>query len=209
MAFLGHCRTGSSAPNGTPLTPPRAPSDLNRFLRSWASEPLRVGAVAPSGQALARLITSEISAETGPVLELGPGTGVFTQALLGRGVRARDLTLVEYGPEFAEMLRLRFPDVRVVCMDAAQVGRAGLFAGREVDAVVSGMPVLSMPAPKVMRILAGIVGCLREDGAIYQFTYGPRCPIPEAVLERFSLRATRIGRALRNVPPAAVYRISR
>jgi phosphatidylethanolamine/phosphatidyl-N-methylethanolamine N-methyltransferase len=198
MSFYASCQ-------GAPSTRGHA----GRFLRSWLADPLRVGAVAPSGRALSRLITGEIGAETGPVLELGPGTGVFTQALIDRGVRQADLTLVEYGVEFAEILRRRFPAARTVCMDAAQLSRRRLFVGQPVGAVVSGMPMLSMPIPKVMRILAGVAACLRPAGALYQFTYGPRCPIPDIVLDRFGLRATRLGRTLRNLPPAAVYRIAR
>ena len=70
-------------------------NDVLMFLRSWVSEPLRVGAVAPSGETLAEIITREISPAIGPVVELGPGTGVFTTKLLERGVRPEDLTLVE------------------------------------------------------------------------------------------------------------------
>ena len=62
-------------------------SDFFRFFRSWVADPLRVGAVAPSGDSLSRLITQEIRPSDGPVLELGAGTGTFTRALLARGIR--------------------------------------------------------------------------------------------------------------------------
>ena len=52
------------------------------FLRAWLRAPHRVGALAPSGPALARLMTAQINALDGPVIELGPGTGAFTRALL-------------------------------------------------------------------------------------------------------------------------------
>lgn len=184
-------------------------SDFGRFFRSWLANPLQVAAVAPSGKALAELMTREISPETGLVLELGPGTGAFTRALLGRGVREEDLTLIEYGEEFAGMLEDRFPQARVMRMDAADLTRQRLFKGQSVGAVVSGLPLLSMPKRKVMYILAGAFECLRPGGAFYQFTYGPRCPISDLVLDRYRLKATRIGRTIRNVPPAAVYRITR
>ncbi|TIV94667.1 MAG: phospholipid methyltransferase, partial [Mesorhizobium sp.] len=72
-------------------------SETLQFFRAWLSEPLRVAAVTPSGRALAALIVSEISPATGPVLELGPGTGVFTRALLGRGIAEENLALIELG----------------------------------------------------------------------------------------------------------------
>lgn len=184
-------------------------TDHLRFLRAWAGDPLRVAAVAPSGDALARLITSEVDPSAGPVLELGPGTGAFTRALLARGIRESDLTLVEYGSEFARMLEFRFPQARVLWLDAAQLANHPLFEGAPLASVVSGLPLLSMPPRKVMAILAGSFSYLRPSGSFYQFTYGPRCPVPRPILDRLGLKATRIGSTLRNLPPASVYRLSR
>ena len=184
--------------------------DTLAFFRAWVSNPLQIAAIAPSSVALASLITSEISAESGSVLELGPGTGVFTRALLARGVRECDLTLIEHSADFASMLRYRFPAAHVHHMDAARLAAADhLFDDATIGVVVSGLPLLSMGPRKVMAIVAGAFGRLRTAGAFYQFTYGPNCPVPRRMLDRLGLKATRIGRTLRNVPPAAVYRISR
>lgn len=179
------------------------------FLRAWATAPGRVGAVAPSGPALASLITGEISAGTGPVIELGPGTGVFTQALIDRGVREEDLTLIEFTTEFAALLKARYPKARVLQMDAGRLGSRRIFEGAPVGAVVSGLPLLNMGPRKIMMILGGTFGYVRPGGAFYQFTYGPRVPVPRAILDRHGLEAKFRGRVLRNIPPAAVYRISR
>lgn len=179
------------------------------FLRAWLRDPLRVAAVAPSSQALARLITAEISSHRAPVIELGPGTGVFTRALLDRGVEAEDLVLVEAGADFAEALRLRFPAVRTLCMDAARLRTVAPFGERPVGAVVSGLPLLSMAPRQVFAILSGSFRLMAPEGAFYQFTYGPRCPVPPNVLHRLGLEAHRVGRTLTNLPPAAVYRIRR
>lgn len=100
-------------------------SDILTFLRSWAAEPLRVGAIAPSGSALADLITRDIGPHTGPVIELGPGTGVFTAKLLARGVPEAQLTLVEYGSDFARLPQLRYPEARVMWMRTPQVRSNG------------------------------------------------------------------------------------
>jgi phosphatidylethanolamine/phosphatidyl-N-methylethanolamine N-methyltransferase len=75
--------------------------------------------------------------------------------------------------------------------------------------VISGLPLLYMSPKKVVTILKGAFGYLRRGGSFYQFTYMPRCPISYRLLKRLGLEATRIGGTLRNVPPAAVYRISR
>ncbi len=184
-------------------------ADFVQFFRSWVSDPLRVAAVAPSGERLARLMTQEIEPFGGPILELGPGTGVFTRALLARGIPESALTLVEFGEEFAVRLRVRFPAARVVHMDAAQLGQCGLFDDSPFGAVISGLPLLSMPPAKVVAIVGGAFETMKPGGAFYQFTYGPRCPVQKAILESLGLTAKRIGGTVRNIPPAGVYRISR
>jgi phosphatidylethanolamine/phosphatidyl-N-methylethanolamine N-methyltransferase len=183
--------------------------DILPFLRAWALHPGRVGAIAPSGAALAALMASEITSGSGPVIELGPGTGVFTRAILARGIREEDLTLIECGSDFVRLLQLRFPEARVLQVDAAWLAHHNLFENAPIGAVVSGLPLLNIPARKVIAILSGAFGYMRPGGAFYQFTYGPRCPVQRPFLDRLGLKATRVGRAVLNVPPATVYRISR
>lgn len=183
--------------------------DFLSFFTAWMAAPRRVGAIAPSGTALAELITRDITAETGPILELGPGTGAFTYQLLKRGVRQQDLTLIEYGSDFMRLLQLRFPGARVLWMDAARLASEQLYQGAPVGAVVSGLPLLNMSPRKVISIVSGAFSYVRPGGAFYQFTYGMRCPVPRPILDRLGLRATLVDRALLNVPPAAVYRLTR
>lgn len=188
---------------------PSTNSDWLTFFRAWTANPLQVASIIPSGEALADLITSEISSKIGPVIELGAGTGVFTRALLERGVRERDLTLIEFGSDFAVMLQARFPEARVLWMDAQRLGQLQPHEDQLVGAVVSGLPLLSMQARKVFAILKGSFRLMGENGKFYQFTYGPRCPIPRRILDRLGLKAVCIGWTPNNVPPATVYRISR
>ncbi|MBR1221972.1 methyltransferase domain-containing protein [Bradyrhizobium sp. U87765 SZCCT0131] len=184
-------------------------ADVMPFLSAWVRNPIRVAAVAPSGPAAAALMTQDIDARTGPVIELGPGTGPFTYALLERGVREQDLTLIEYGSDFVRLLLERFPQARILWMDAAWIGKYELFEPGAVGAVISGLGLLTMPPRKVTAILTGAFRYLRPNGAFYQITYGPRCPVPDAILQALDLEAVRIGQTMRNVPPASVYRISR
>jgi phospholipid N-methyltransferase len=183
--------------------------NLLLFFRSLALNPRTVGAIAPSGPNLASLITSEIDPAYGPVLELGPGTGVFTEALLRRGVRESDLTLIEYGSDFMRLLQRKFPRARVLWMDAAWMVTHKLFEERRFGAAISGIPLLNLPSRKVVAILEGVFANLREGGALYQFTYGMQCPIASSDLDHLGLQATRIGRVYLNVPPASVYKITR
>ncbi len=184
-------------------------TDYLQFFRSWVSNPLRVAALAPSGEALARIMTMELSAKDGPVLELGPGTGVFTRALLDRGIAEADLTLIEYGSDFATMLQMRFPTARVLWMDATQIRGHRVFEGQTFGATISGLPLLTMPPRKVFMILLGAFSAMRPNAAFYQFTYGPRCPVSRPLLDRLGLKAQRIGGTALNVPPASVYKITR
>src|ERR1700687_815063 len=177
------------------------------FFLQWLSDPLQVGAVAPSSPALAAVITAEIAPASAPVIELGPGSGAFTRALLERGIPQQRLALIERSPKFACALRESFPEARVLCVDAAAISSIDIFSGEKVGAVVSGLPLLLMSPRKVSAILGSAFKCLRPGGAFYQFTYGSRSPVPRPILERFGLTATRIGRTLANIPPAAGYRI--
>lgn len=179
------------------------------FLRSWMADPIRVAAVTPSGASLARLITREVLPAHGRVLELGAGTGAFTRAILDRGVSEEDLTLVESGSGFADVLRQRFPRATVLQLDAAKLGREGVGPPGGIGAVVSGLPLLTMSPRKCMAILRGAFSVVGPTGSFYQFTYGYWCPVSRRILERLGLEATRVGVTFNNLPPASVYRISR
>ena len=188
----------------------RPMSDLAAFLRAWAKDPLGIAAVAPSSPALAKLITAEITPDMAPVIELGPGTGVFTKALLGRGLKQSDLVLIEYEADFANLLSARFPQATVLRGDAARMRKhRGVLNGELAGATISGLPILNMNARQQMMIMRGCFELIRPGGRFFQFTYSPVCPIRRPVLERLGLKARRLSSTLRNLPPAAVYEISR
>lgn len=184
-----------------------ASSDVLPFFRALVSNPLRVSAIAPSSKALARAITAEIVPDHAPVIELGAGTGIFTRALLARGVPEERLFLVEADPRLAALLGARFPKARVLNIDAATLAIEPLL--EIAGAVVSGLPLLSIPAPNVTAILQGAFARLRPDGAFHQFTYRPSSPVPAEVLDRLGLTATWSRTVPWNLPPAFVYRFSR
>lgn len=184
-------------------------SDFRSFLRSWAASPLRIASIAPSSPALARLMTCEINPSDGLILELGASTGAFTASLRERDIPESNLTLVESEPSFLKILQRRFPTARLLPMDASEISTRPPLSPGSAGAVVSGLPLLTMPLHKTMRVLAGAFDCLREGGNFYQFTYAHVCPVDRAILGRLGLKATRIGSTILNFPPASVYRISR
>lgn len=175
------------------------------FGREWLRSLLRVGAVAPSSARLADAMTQGLTAICGPVIELGPGTGVFTAALLRRGVSAAQVAVIEASENFAAALALRFPQVAVIHDDAARIRHVTPFGLGAADLIICGLPLLSMPQAKVLRIVAGSMTVLRPKGELRLFTYGHRCPIPAAMLFRLGLVAQRRAFVALNMPPASVY----
>lgn len=178
------------------------------FLRQWIANPLMVGAIMPSGPALAGLMANAAGYTSGNVLELGPGTGVFTEALLARGFVQEQLTLVELDGCFADLLSERFPGARIVRGSAARLSAAGIGKDARYDTVIIGLPLLSMPAWTVYRIVRSAALRLSPCGQLLQFTCGVRCPVPDSILLRAGLKAQLLGTVIRNMPPASVYRIS-
>jgi phospholipid N-methyltransferase len=141
------------------------------------------------------------------VVELGAGTGTVTEAILRRGVLAQDLTLIERNVEFTAILRRRFPHCRVVRADALSFSQQmdrGTF-----DCVVSGLPLLLFSIEDKVRLLEQALSVLGPRGRLQQFTYAGFCPIGRDLRVRFGLRASLVGVAARNLPPAFVYRLER
>lgn len=179
------------------------------FLRSWLADPIGIASIVPSGQRLAALITAAVDPAAGPVLELGPGTGVFTAALLARGVEESDLVLVEADARLAESLRERYPRTEVLRINAALLAHDDERAARRFGAAVSGLPLIWMRRPIVRDILAGTFARLAPGAALYQFTYQSYCPIEAELLDELGLVAERIAHTWRNLPPASVYAVRR
>ncbi|HRF10500.1 MAG TPA: rRNA adenine N-6-methyltransferase family protein, partial [Xanthobacteraceae bacterium] len=120
------------------------PALLN-FLTSWFRNPKTVGAIAPSGPALSRAMAAIIDPSIeGPIVELGPGTGPVTTALLERGIDPKRLVLVEYDKDFCARLRRSFPEVNVVEGDAFALDNTiGAHAKPPLAAIVSSLPLLN------------------------------------------------------------------
>lgn len=179
------------------------------FWSELLRSPHSVSAVAPSSKPLARLITSALEGSPGPVIELGPGTGVFTRALLERGVPECRLGLVEMNERFCARLRGIYPEAQVRQARAEHVARLDFGFEDRPLAVISGLPLLSFSPRSRYQILSSAFSMLGEAGAFYQFTYGFHCPVSDRILRRLGLGAHRIGTVFANVPPASVYRFER
>lgn len=184
------------------------PAQFGRFVLSWINDPRAVGAVAPSGRALGKLMVSEIRPGA-RVMELGPGTGTVTRAILDRGVAVRDLYLLERCPRFTPTLRREFSGATVIEGDATIRHDVLDEIRGSVDFVISGLPLVLFSSAQKRALLQRCFELLTPTGALYQFTYGIRCPLRRRLLAELGLRASRIGIAALNVPPAFVYRVDR
>ncbi|MET0232577.1 MAG: methyltransferase domain-containing protein [Rhodanobacteraceae bacterium] len=183
--------------------------DAWTFFRQWLRNPRAMAALSPSSRQLARLMIDQLPDRARHIVELGGGTGVITQALLEHGIEPERLLVVELNEELHQLLHQRFPEVRVVCGDAQElksiVVDGGFAQGESVDAVVSGLGMLSMSRSTQRAILSGVFAVLGEHGRFIQFTYGPASPLSRELLTELGLQGQRAGVAWLNVPPATVY----
>ena len=182
------------------------PSDLVLFLRQLARNPVQTSAIVPSSGFLARAMVAGLGPNSGRVIEFGPGTGVFTRAILKAGVRPKDLTLFEMNPEFADHLRSAFPGVAVHVAGAQTVTQ---HCETGVGTVISGLPLLSMPTEIRRAIVGGAFNVLRKGGAMVQFTYGPKPPLDDGSFAALGLTHERRSKIWLNLPPATVYAFRR
>jgi phosphatidylethanolamine/phosphatidyl-N-methylethanolamine N-methyltransferase len=183
------------------------------FFRQWLRSPLRTAALVPSSMYLARAMAGALPAGVERVVELGAGTGAITRGLLERGIRPDRLLIIELSPALHAGLVATFPDSPVLCGDARNLPEllrsVPAFADGYCDAVVSSLGFLAMPPAVAQDILVAAFSCLPAEGVLVQYTYGPTCPVPPALMDSLDLVAERVGFTLRNLPPATVYRIRR
>ena len=186
------------------LKKPLRLDDEVRFLRSWIEKPLHMGAVMPSSKLLARTMAQYVDVDSkGPVIELGPGTGAITNALIEHGVDQKRLVLVEYNPGFCALLRDRYPQAKVVQGDAYAL-RASLdeVLDAPASAVVSGLPLVTKPMLTRLKLIRDAFVALAPGAPFVQFTYSVAPPIPKS-LPGVSTEASE--RIWMNLPPARVW----
>lgn len=183
--------------------PPVRIEDEARFLRSWVERPLVTGAVTPSGKMLARTMASYLDPDIeGQVIELGPGTGPVTDAILRRGVAENRLILIEYSAEFCDLLARRFPEAVILQGDAYNFPEllAEHLKG-PAAATVSSLPLFTKPLPMRMKLLNDSFQLMQPGAPFVQFTYSPVSPIPKSG----DYTSQPSGRVWWNLPPARVW----
>jgi len=174
-----------------------------RFFRGWIEKPRSVGSIVPTGAVMARRMASVVDTGSGlPVLELGPGTGCITRAILARGVDPTMLWSVEHSEDFVDHLREIHPGVNFVQGDAFALDAALAGAPPVYDCAISGLPLLNFPVEARIRFVNSVLERLPPGRPLVQFTYGPLSPVPtrkgDYSVEHFDF-------IMRNLPPAQLW----
>ncbi|HEX5932866.1 MAG TPA: class I SAM-dependent methyltransferase [Pseudorhizobium sp.] len=179
-----------------------------RFFKGWIDGPKSVGAILPTSSVTARRMASVIDPASGlPVLELGPGTGIITKAILARSIRPENLVSIEYSTDFYQHLTRTIPGVNFINGDAFDLDRTlADWKDRKFDAVISAIPMLSFPMERRVALLEDLLDRMPAGRPVVQITYGPVSPI-DARPDRFRIR--HLDFVVRNIPPAQLWIYSR
>lgn len=175
-----------------------------KFIKGWLDQPRAVGAMLPTSGVTARKMASVVNPHSGlPVLELGPGTGVITKAILERGIAPEKLYSIEYSADFVEHLVEQFPGVNIIEGDAFDLD-ATLGDNRRLtfDAVVSGVPLLNFPVDKRVAYIDDLLDRVPPGRPVVQLTYGPKSPVPAG---KGNYVVEHLDFVLRNFPPTQLW----
>lgn len=175
-----------------------------QFFKGWQRDKKGVGAVIPTSIYTARRMASVINPDSGlPVLELGPGTGVITKAILERGIKPRQLVSVEYSQHFHEGLVRRFPDVDMRLGDAFKLDTVlAERAQEQFDCVISAIPLLSFPMERRVALIEDLLTRVPVGRPVIQITYGPLSPVVK-MPGRYEV--SHYDFVVRNIPPAQLW----
>lgn len=178
--------------------------DELKFFKGWIDKPKAVGSIVPTSSITARKMASVVNPISGlPVLEVGPGTGVITRAILAQGVKPENLYAVEYSPDFVRHLRQLYPGVNVIEGDAFNLDATlGDKSGLTFDSVISGVPLLNFPVEQRVAYVESLLDRIPTGRPVVQLTYGPLSPIPpgrgDYTVEHFHF-------VIRNIPPTQLW----
>ena len=181
--------------------------DEARFIRTWLESPKTTGAVSPSGRSLSRTMARRVDPSiAGPIIELGPGTGPVTDALIRRGVAPERLVLIEFDGAFCKLLARRYPGCTIVQGDAYALARTLRHVNLPpAAAVVSSLPLLNRPDHQRFELLLDALDMMVPGAPFVQFTYGLVSPIPRQCIADAPIEAHATAPVWLNLPPARVW----
>jgi phospholipid N-methyltransferase len=187
--------------------------DRAKFLAAFVKRPFDTGSITPSSTRLAEAMIEGMEIQDADtVVELGPGTGVFTSLIESRLKPEARFLCFEINREMAAALSGRFPRILVVNDSVENLDHHLKAAGRtSVDAAISGLPWAAFSPLRQEKLLDATVKALRPGGRFATFAYSHAAWLPagrrfkELLGSRFSnIETSQV--VWRNMPPAFVYR---
>tara|TARA_B100000925_G_scaffold268095_1_gene229031 strand:- start:7556 stop:8134 length:579 start_codon:yes stop_codon:yes gene_type:complete len=186
------------------------------FLRALLRNHGRVGSVAPSSEELAAIMVEWLNWEKlETVVEYGPGTGVFTEAISKRLLPNTHFFAIERDPHLASLTRKRCPEIRVIEDCASQVRQLCHKAGiKKIDAILCGLPWAAFSPELQDQLLHAMFEVLPPGGKFATFAYWQGLALPSGqrfrrlLYENFAV-VEQSRTAWRNLPPAFVYQCER
>lgn len=175
-----------------------------RFFKGWVRNTKAVGAIIPTSSITARRMASVVTPASGlPVLELGPGTGVITKAILETGLAPEKLTSIEFSTDFYNYLVERFHGVNFINGDAFDLDKTlGDMRDTTFDSIISAVPLLNFPMHKRVSLIEDLLSRIPVGRPVVQISYGPLSPVV-AMPDRYQI--THLDFVVRNIPPAQLW----
>jgi phosphatidylethanolamine/phosphatidyl-N-methylethanolamine N-methyltransferase len=178
------------------------------FISQFFRHPMQVASLVPSSRFLmSRVLAAAAVERAGLVVELGPGTGGTTRAILGALPPDGRLLSIELNPRLHRLVQA-IPDRRLIAHRGSACELSAVLAAHgfgAADAVVSGIPFSTMPRIVGARTAAAIAECLAADGRFVAYQASARV----AELCRPHLGTPRVDTELLNIPPMRVFRWER
>jgi phosphatidylethanolamine/phosphatidyl-N-methylethanolamine N-methyltransferase len=174
----------------------------NVFFALWLQKPLRIAAANPSGARLADAVARCIDlARSGPVLELGAGTGSLTQGLVRAGCPPERIIALEREPALVAVLRRQFPAITVIAGDATRIGEYLARSVERLAGVVSSLPIKWFPAAAQHAVVRPCLDMLGPDGRFVQLTNAFLSPLP---VDRLGITGHEVARVWLNLLPTQI-----
>ena len=173
------------------------------FIKQFLKDKKMVGAVSPSSKFLGKKMLKNIDFSSAKIIvELGPGTGIFTDMIIQRMAPDAKLFIFELNDDFHNALAARISDHRVkIFHESAESIQSKLNQGEQADVVISSLPLMVFPETLRKNVVSESYISLKKDGVYIQFQYSLQSKkLLEATYERVSLSFT-----IKNLPPAFVY----
>ena len=181
------------------------------WIKNYLNHPLEIGAVLPTSRFASRLMSSEINKSPDNVIvELGSGTGKITREILNRGVKEKDLILVEVNENFSKILKSDFPNAKIITENAISfLSNYEKNYSNKITHIISGIPLVSMTEENRDKLCELSIKNLDSKGKFIQITYFLRCSFSKKIINQYNLKKKLVGLSILNVPPAFVWKIEK